>query len=201
MENYDHVFIDEFFDDFHTLDSKSKNDFYRSIYGKKTLWIASSGSHSNAPYNIDQNIAELSKKWFPKFQMDIVEMKIPLRSPKFVPDFMKSAFEGRVQLDLNALLLTRTNTPPTLTDGKKITIDIDRLSSLAQILKQCLDTIPKKEYALIIIEDSINYMFERCFGFLQPLEPFITDSFLEIGEEPPLYWLKTDQSPTNEIKK
>ena len=54
MKDFDHVFIDEFFDDFINLSPASKNDFVYATMGKKTLWMALSGSYDHADYDFKE---------------------------------------------------------------------------------------------------------------------------------------------------
>ena len=93
--------------------------------------------------------------------------------------------------------------PPTLTDGKETRIKhVNQLSSLTDILRQCLTHVPKGTYGLIIVEDfAYNFpqrhincackdnFFKLLFGSI----------FKALGKPPPLFYTRTNQSPKKDI--
>ena len=201
-EDYNHIFIDEFFDDFHMLDRSSRNDFFRAICNKETVWIAFSSTYKSNPLSTEDLpiIDQKAAKWIPN--MKIVQIKIPLRSPRFVPLTIKKAMEKRTSIDLNNLLMLDIQLPPTLTDGKESRIDVNQLSSLTDIMRQCLTHVPKGTYGLIIVDDfAYNFpqrhincackdnFFKLLFGSI----------FKELGKPPPLFYTITNQSPKKDI--
>ena len=213
MKPFDHVFIDEFFDDYIHLKAISKNDFIHATMGKKTLWMALSGSYNHNTYEIKKvdRLPEDAKRWFPTCKLEIIQLKIPLRSPSFVPKMMKDMIYGRLDIDINYLLMLKTETPPTLSEGKYSRVETDSLDSLAEDLKKCLKEVPEGKPALIVVEDSAyfipsEYMFCNCGNSFVKLmfdaafkKLMSEDAFKKLGF--PLYWTKTDKSPLKDIQK
>ena len=226
MKPFDHIFIDEFFDDFIHLKAISKNDFIHATIGKKTLWMALSGSYNHNSYKIDKvdQLPEDAKRWFPTCKLEIIQLKIPLRSPSFVPEMMKDMMYGRLEIDINYLLMLKTETPPTLSEGKFSKVKIDTLDPLAEDLKKCFKEVPgfkpplaeekkdkeqkDKPPVLIVIEDSAyfmasEYMFCNCRNATLGnsfVKLMFDAAFKQLGLPPPLYWTKTDKSPIKDIQ-
>ena len=205
MKPFDHVFIDEFFDDFIHLKTISKNDFIHATMGKKTLWMALSGSYNHNTYEIKKvdELPEKAKRWFPTCKLEIVQLKIPLRSPSFVPEMLKDTMESYLEIDINNVLMFNTETPPTLSEGKCSKIKIDTLDPLAEDLKKCLKEVPEGKHALIVIEDSSyfmasEHMFCKCGNSF--VKKMFDGSFKQLERQPPLYWTKTDKSPLKDIQ-
>ena len=205
MKDFDHIFIDEFFDDFIHLKPISKNDFIHATMGKKTLWMALSGSYHYSAYEICERhlLAQKAKRCFPTCKLEIIHLKIPLRSPSFVPEMFINAMKGSTEADINKILMLKTETPPTLSEGKYSEIRINDLDPLAEDLMKCLKEVPEGKHALIVLEDNSTYsmvsehMFCYCVNFVKLL---FDASFKQLGFEPPLYWTKTDQSTQQEIQ-
>ena len=205
-EDYDHIFIDEFFDDFYMLESSSRNDFFHAICNKKTVWIAFSGTYNSNPLSKEDlpTISQKAAKWIPIPNMKIVQIKIPLRSPKFVPLAIKKAMEKRTDMDLNNLLMLDIQLPPTLTDGKETRINVHQLSSLTDILRQCLTQVPKGTYGLIIVEDFAYNFPERhisCACKENLFKLLFGSVFKDLGKPPPLFYTRTNESPKKDIDK
>ena len=204
-EDYDHIFIDELFDDFYKLNRYSKNDFIHAICNKKTVWIAFSGTYNINSVLSKEDLPTISQRaatWIPIPKMEIFQIKIPLRSPKFVPLEIRKHMELRIKMDLNNLLMLDIQLPPTLTDGKESRIVVDQLSSLTDILRPCLTRVPNGTFGLIIVDD-LAYNFPQrhinCACKDNLFEILFGSAFKDLGKPPPLFYTRTNQSPKDEI--
>ena len=207
-KKFDHIMIDEFFDDFAKLSERSQREFKRAVKGKQTVWMALSNTYNHrTAYDKDTNIANHVKKWFPYFH--IVTMKIPLRSPRNIPMKMKEVLDERIDMDLNCLLLAQTELPPTLTQGKESKIKIKHTDPLSTILKSCFDAIANNSYGLVIVEDAAHTPLPRANndctrGWINDFIKFkkmFDSAFQELNLPPPLYWTEGNQSSKSEIIK
>lgn len=225
MRPYDHIFIDELFEDFVILKPECKNDFIHATMGKKTLWMAMSGSyHANNSYTIDKEeidqLPEIAKQWFPTLKLEIIQMKIPLRSPSFVPEYIQAyhSHRDRQKMDINTLLVLNLEESPTLSEGTLSDVIIDETDSMAKDLAKCFEKVPKdqngliSQHALIIIDECAMYgttkdhifcdckksyvklIFDAAFDQIMTWNP-------KLGLKPPLYWIMNNQSPIEEIEK
>ena len=199
-KDYKHIMVDEFFDDFPALSQRSQREVKRAFKGKETLWMALSNSYfsgtDNTIYSRDENLTKRVKEWFP--DLHIVTMKIPLRSPRFVTEHMKSTLDNRIDWDYNCTLLARTELPPTLTDGVRADVAMKQTDSLSNILGKCLERISKHSVGIIIVADHMDRLLNKevkCQCKKKYMKILFDEAFKNLRKDPPLYWTETTRSP------
>ena len=204
-KGYNHVFIDEFFGDpphYHL-----KEEQYFALIGfiksKQTLWLSMSGNTSGdeSIYD-DTSVKQLVMQWFPNCGFKTVTLRVPLRTPKKVIDHVKKFYisNGRHRKGLNQHLLTSSELPPNLTEGKITKFKLDKIGSLTECIKQCLAVIPKGKFSMIIM-NGIFVSGSRCKDCKpRVLAELFNSAFIQLGEKPPLHYTYEYRSPMMDIE-
>ena len=117
--DYQHVMVDEFFEDIHLLLSKSKEELKAFFVSKLTVWIAISNEYRRNPESI-LNTDELMETYFSDFI--VTRMDAALRMTENNAMRIKSNYE-KIQklggLKLNGRLCAELKVPPNLVEGWK----------------------------------------------------------------------------------
>ena len=206
-KGYNHVMLDEFpgldwlifncYEGYEVLP-----DFIKS---KETLWMSISGNYSVEIVDLSEDIVDnISQSWFQGCGFTFVRMKLTLRSPQKITEFLKNfnRLSGRVNESLNYILLNDTEFPPMMTEGKVVKLKIKDDASMTDYLRQCLAHVPKGTYAMITIHyGADNFIWTQCKDCKKRVLSELFDSaFIQLGEKPPIHYTNHFQSPTKDIE-
>ena len=206
-KGYNHVMLDEFpgldwlifncYEGYEVLP-----DFIKS---KETLWMSISGNYSVEIVDLSEDIVDnISRSWFQGCGFTFVRMKLTLRSPQKITEFLKNfnRLSGRVNESLNYILLNDTEFPPMMTEGKVVKLKIKDDASMTDYLRQCLAHVPKGTYAMITIHyGADNFIWTQCKDCKKRVLSELFDSaFIQLGEKPPIHYTNHFQSPTKDIE-
>ena len=165
-KGYQHLMIDEFFDDFHKLKGENQAEVRYLIQSKDIVWMALSNFYYGEALDGPDNMDQLFKGWFPDMNFKMAEMKMPLRMSSNVAKELKSHCENQKKLAatknvfsrtsklyLNSKLFAESTLPSNLTEGCKIKrIGNEKIRPLTELLHECFKLIPN-QFAMIIIND------------------------------------------------
>ena len=167
--DYQHVMVDEFFEDIHLLRSKSKEELKAFFVSKLTVWIAISNEYRRNPESIiDTDL--LMETYFSDFI--VAKMDAPLRIPGNNAMRIKSNYQKQQKfkvLKLNGRLCAELKVPPNLVEGCKpkiIGLDKGGLISESFIsLKRMCEKSLFSIFSLLIgwkVEDNVSTQFCGC---------------------------------------
>ena len=196
---FKHIMIDELPGDISMWKDNYRRNLVQFIRKKETVWISVSGDtyeRCENEYN-DRTLDKVTEKWFPDCNLMTARIKIPLRSPKQIFDNMNKQMSALKTDSLNRVLLTSSESPPSLTQGKVTNIKMNPSWSLTECMKHCLADIPKGASSIIIIarhepltkSDDCNnqiiaQLFRSAFSQLEKKEPlFYTNEFCSPKED------------------
>ena len=130
-------------------------------------------------------------------------MKIPLRSPKKILDMMSKSYKeiGNQSSSLNRFLLTTSDSPPALTQGKITRIKLDKTSSMTEYLRHCLADIPKGESSILILQRKNSKPMTPCDHCKhRVVSELIYSAFIQLGEKEPIFYTNEFCSPKEDIE-
>ena len=155
--DYQHVMVDEFFEDIHSLHSISKEEIKVFFASKLTVWIAISNEYRRNPESI-VNTDVLMTTYFSDFK--VARMDNPLRMTGNNAKRIKSNYQKIKQfngLKLNGRLCAELKVPPNLVEGcKQKIIGLDKVKPLHELVKEAFFCIPKDSFALLVIDDRVD---------------------------------------------
>ena len=156
--------MDEFFQDFDSLQEETKSEVKNFIKGKETVWIAMSNSYNSQtrlPAEVDdeKKLEEFLKNQFlPGFQ--VAKMDKPLRSPLSVTKRLKDQVVRRgivSQLALNERFLADSTLPSNIATGSITSIGYSKIELLAQLFKKAFEYVTEDNFVMIIVNDSPTF--------------------------------------------
>ena len=209
---YDHLMIDEFFDDFWYFNKPVRTQFEKLLDSKEIVWIALSNTYYMHYSRRKSGKLDPKKHFPPEFQ--IAEgNNIPLRMPANVAHWLKSKFSGNLQrrwrytrLNFNRRLFAESTIPSNMVEGCKMAeFGNEKVQSLYELLDEAFKSIPKDKFALIIMDDlQINNILDSqndycpCKKLLHILA--IDVALQHIGRPAPRYHSMSYSNDENEIK-
>ena len=169
-DEYQHIFIDEYFDDLYRLSFKSTKAFVKMISGKQTVWVSISNSYkkTDTVENVE-DVIKMAIGFFPN-GFKIANLSKSLRLTENVFNEVKNLAKLESnRYVLNHVLISESSTPSNIAEGYpliKLAKEPFRTS-----LQNCLDLF--NDYQTMIVIDE-----ESAFVLATSLD-FIVDKFLE----------------------
>ena len=169
-DEYQHLFVDEYFEDLYRLSFKSNKAFLKMISGKQTVWVSLSNSYKKP--NLAENVEDVIKMaigFFPNC-FKIANLDYSLRLTENVFNEVKNLAVLETNRNIpNNVLMRESSTPSNISEGNpliKLATDPFRVS-----LKKCLDIF--SVYQTMILID------EECATVLATSLDVTIDNFLE----------------------
>ena len=155
-QDYPHLVVDEFFDDFDRFQKKTIDEIMKVFNNKVTVAITLSNSYFNQRIPSDTNIQKKVETMLPGFI--VIMLDKPLRQPLNIATELQEQFKdiGKTRdLTFNERLVSEATLSPNLIQGlDTLYFGEDEVQSLFTLLKEAFLKASKE--ALIIIEDNLS---------------------------------------------